>query len=82
MNNDANEVLVPMVIPEDDPGLDIKLKLMNEQKRFQKFRVRDNLEEKIMEEFISFTRYVVFDGDMSQLFIWKEEALAEARLRK
>ena len=82
MNNDANEVMIPMMISEHDQGLEIKLKLINEQKRYQKFRVRDNLEEKIMEEFISFTRYTVYDGPWEQLYIWKEDALNEARKKK
>jgi hypothetical protein len=43
-----------------------------------KFRVVDNLDEKVMKEFISWSRYVVFDEDMAMLYLEKNEAVIEA----
>jgi len=47
-NNDANEVPLFIYINKDDPGAEIKMKLINETKGYMKFRVVDNLEEKVM----------------------------------
>jgi len=54
---------VPIVVKLDkeDPGYEVKMKLINEShKSFMKFRVVDNLEEKIMMEFLSWIRYCEF----------------------
>ena len=54
LNNDANEVPLLVQLNKEDPGYEIKMKLINEtQKNFLKFRVVDNLEDRVMAEFLS-----------------------------
>ena len=82
LNNDANEVPMLVYLNKNDPSFDVKLKLINETKAFTKFRVVDNLEEKVMSEFISWLRFVVFDGDMALLYLAKNEAINEHQKRR
>lgn len=37
----------------------------------------DNLEERVMSEFLSWVRYVEFDGDLATLYLAKNEAINE-----
>lgn len=82
--NDANEVpiIVTLDKEKDQVAYDIKMQLISKTKDFQKFRVVENLEEKVMKEFISWLRYAEFDGDMAQLYLYKNEALIEAQKKK
>ena len=63
---------------KDPNAFEIKMNLVNEKQPFKKFRLVDNLEEKVMHDFISWCRYVEFDGDMAQLYLYKNEAIIEA----
>jgi len=71
--NDANEVPLVVEMLENDPGLEVKLKLINEQRSrgMMKFRVVDNLYEPVMNEFLSWLRFVHFEGDLAPLFLAK-----------
>ena len=82
MNNDANEVPMLVYLNKNDPAFDVKLKLINETKPFTKFRVVENLDERVMTEFISWIRFVEFDGDMAQLYLAKNEAINEHQKRR
>lgn len=62
--------------------MDIKLKLINEQKSYMKFRVVDNLEEKVMMEFLSWLRYSEYDGDLALLYLAKNEAINDYQRRR
>jgi histone-lysine N-methyltransferase SETD3 len=76
LNNDANEVPLIVFLNKEDPGYDIKMKLINEQTKYHiKFRVVENLEEKVMQEFLSWLRYVEYDGDLALLYLAKNEAI-------
>jgi len=70
---------VPIIVymNKTDPGFDTKLQLINETKPFMKFRVVENLEERVMSEFLSWVRYVEFDGDLATLYLAKNEAINE-----
>lgn len=82
MNNDANEVPIIVHLNKEDPGYEVKLKLINEKKDFMKFRVVDNLDEPVMHEFISWIRYAVFDGDLAHLYFAKNNAIIEAQKKR
>lgn len=47
-----------------------------------KFRVVENLEEPIMAEFLSWCRYVLFDGDLAHLYFVKNMAVIDAQKKK
>ena len=54
------------------------MKLINEnQKNFLKFRVVDNLEDRVMAEFLSWLRYSEYEGDLAVLYLAKNEAINE-----
>lgn len=75
---------MPILIKLDqqDPNYAFKMKLINEKNDFKKFRVVDNLDEKIMREFISWVRYVEFDEDVAMLYLEKNEQVIEAQKRR
>ena len=73
-NNDANEVPIYVKFSQSDPGYDIKVKLRNDRKDFQKFRVVDNLHEQVMNDFLGFIRYQSYDGDLAYLYLAKNNA--------
>jgi len=77
LNNDANEVPMLIYLNKNDQAFDVKLKLINETKPWTKFRVVENLDERVMTEFISWVRFTEFDGDMAQLYLAKNEAINE-----
>ena len=78
LNNDANEVPLLVQLNKEDPGYEIKMKLINEtQKNFLKFRVVDNLEDRVMAEFLSWLRYSEYEGDLAVLYLAKNEAINE-----
>lgn len=82
LNNDANEVPLVVYLNKEDPGYDIKLKLINEQRNYMKFRVVENLEEKIMAEFLSWVRYCEYEGDLALLYLAKNEAINEYQRKR
>lgn len=47
-----------------------------------KFRVVDNLEEKVMAEFLSWVRYSEYEGDLAVLYLAKNEAINEHQRRR
>ena len=47
-----------------------------------KFRVVENLEEKVMMEFISWIRYAEFEGDLAVLYLAKNEAINEYQRKR
>jgi hypothetical protein len=44
--------------------------------------VVDNLEERVMSEFLSWVRYVEFDGDLATLYLAKNEAILEYQKKR
>jgi len=71
-------VIVHLRKDKDPNAHDIKMNLINEKQPYKKFRLVDNLEEKVMSDFLSWCRYVEFDDDMAQLYLFKNEAIIEA----
>jgi len=82
LNNDANEVPLLVYLNKNDPGFDVKMKLINETKPFTKFRVVDNFEEKVMSEFLSWIRFVEYEGDMALLYLAKNEAINDHQKKR
>ena len=83
LNNDANEVPLIVHLNKEDPGYEIKMKLINEnQKNFLKFRVVDNLQDRVMAEFLSWLRYSEYEGDLAVLYLAKNEAINEYQRKR
>jgi hypothetical protein len=51
---------------------------MADGKAKEKFRVVENLEEQVMRDLFEWLRFCEYDGDMSILYLLKNEALIEA----
>ena len=75
-------MIVHLEKDKDPNTYEIKMNLINEKQPFKKFRLVDNLDEKVMHDFISWCRYVEFDGDMAQLYLFKNEAIIEAQKKQ
>lgn len=76
MNNDANEVPIKVYFNEDDQYLKMKKDMLSETLSFRKFRVVENLEDRIMFEFLSWVRFVEFDENMTHMYEFKGKELA------
>src|ERR1700691_413738 len=71
LDNDANEVPIRITYNEDDPLITVKKEMINDQADFKKFRVVDNLEDKIMHEFLSWIRFVEYDENIALMYQYK-----------
>jgi hypothetical protein len=52
--------------------------LISDKKGWNKFRVVDNFEEQVMKDFFEWLRFAEYDGDMSYLYLFKNEAVIAA----
>ena len=68
LNNDANEVPIKVRYNEDDSLVGVKKEMINDPTDFKKFRVVDNLEDKVMHEFLSWLRFVEYDENIALMY--------------
>ena len=68
LNNDANEVPLKVYYNEDDPLIKVKKEMINDNADFKKFRVVENLEDKVMHEFLSWLRFVEYDENIALMY--------------
>jgi protein-histidine N-methyltransferase len=76
LDNDANEVPIRISYNEDDPLITVKKEMINDLADFKKFRVVDNLEDKIMHEFLSWIRFVEYDENIALMYQYKGAAIS------
>lgn len=74
LNNDANEVPIKVYYNDDDQYLQMKKEMVPEKANFRKFRVVENLEDRIMYEFMSWIRFVEYDENMAKMYEFKGAA--------
>lgn len=67
-DNDANEFPLVVRLDPEDPLFDQKRKMIWEKNNCRTFRVQANFEEVVMMKFLSFLRFVSFDGNMALFF--------------
>ena|ERR1700689_2212888 len=68
LNNDANEFPFKIYYNLEDPLVNVKKEMINDLADFKKFRVVDNLEDKIMHEFLSWLRFVEYDENIALMY--------------
>ena len=68
LNNDANEVPLKVYYRPDDTMVQMKKDMIGEQYDYRKFRVVENLEERVMWELFSWMRFVEFDDNISLMY--------------
>src|SRR5437879_5775798 len=78
LNNDANEVPLKLSYNIGDQFISIKKEIINDQADFKKFRVVENLEDKVMLEFLSWIRFVEFDENVALIYHYKGAAISAA----
>ena len=78
LNNDANEVPIKVHYNTDDQFIAVKKEMINDNSDFKKFRVVENLEDKVMHEFISWLRFVEFDENIALIYQYKGAAISAA----
>lgn len=76
---EANEVPITVFLQKSDPLYETKMKLINENTHYKRFQVVDTLSDKTMGEFLSWLRFVEFEGDSALLDSAKNAAISEAQ---
>lgn len=67
LNNDANEVPIKVFYNLDDKMKQVKQDMLKDTSDFKKFRVVDNFNERVMQEFLSWLRFVEYDENIMLL---------------
>ena len=65
LNNDANEFPFKIYYDEDDKLITMKKEMIGDESDFKKFRIVANYEEKVMHEFMSWLRFVLYDENIT-----------------
>jgi len=79
--NAENEFPLYIDLDSEDPMYDVKKEVFLDgvEKTETEFRVNGHMKEKVMENFLSWIRFVVFDGDLDELYVTVTEAFDEAK---
>jgi histone-lysine N-methyltransferase SETD3 len=79
--NPENEFPLYIDLDAEDPHYDVKKEVFLDgmEKTLTEFRVNGHMKEKTMDNFLSWIRFVVFDGDLDDLYVKVTDALAEAK---
>ena len=82
LNNDANEYPFKVYYEPEDKLLLLKKEMIGDESEFKKFRVVANFEERIMHEFMSWLRFVLYDENITLLLQYKGAAVSAAENKK
>lgn len=82
LNNDANEVPIKVRYNEEDSLISVKKEMINDPTDFKKFRVVDNLEDKVMHEFLSWLRFVEYDENIALIYQYKGAAISASQRKR
>lgn len=78
LNNDANEVPLKVYYNPDDSMKQVKQDMIKDHSDFKKFRVVETFEEKIMQEFLSWLRFVEYDENITLIMQYQSAAIQAA----
>lgn len=82
LNNDANEVPIKIYYNPDDQYVKVKKEMINDHMEYKKFRVVENLEERVMHEVLSWLRFVEYDENIALIYQYKGAAVAAAQKKR
>lgn len=82
LNNDANEVPIKVFYNEDDKMKQVKQEMLKDTTDVKKFRVVDNFNEKVMQEFLSWLRFVEYDENIMLIYQYQAAAQSAAQRYK
>ena len=71
LNNDANEFPLVVRLKKDDPLLEAKRLMLKEE--LKTFRVMIDFNEAVMPKFLSFLRFVEFDGNLNVFHLMQDQ---------
>jgi len=79
--NAENEFPLNVGLDAEDPHFDVKKEVFLDgmESTVTEFRVNGHMKEKVMENFLSWIRFVVFDGDLDELYVRVTDAYDEAK---
>lgn len=79
LNNDANEVPIKVYYSDDDKLKQVKQEMIKDASDFKKFRVVENLHDKVMQEFLSWLRFVEYDENIMLIYQYQAAAQSAAQ---
>lgn len=82
LNNDANEVPLRVHYSPDDTLKQIKQDMIKDRSEFKKFRVVENLEDRIMQELFSWCRFVEYDENITLIYQYQGAAIQQAKRQR
>ena len=74
LDNDADEYPIKIYYNPDDKMKQIKQDMIKDHSEFKKFRVVDNLNERIMHEMLSWLRFVEYDENITLIMQYQAAA--------
>ena len=74
LDNDADEYPIRIYYNSDDKMKQIKQDMIKDHSEFKKFRVVDNLNERIMHEMLSWLRFVEYDENITLIMQYQAAA--------
>lgn len=79
--NAENEFPLNVGLDPEDPHFEVKKEVFLDgvTSTDTEFRVNGHMKEKLMENFLSWMRFVVFDGDLDELYVRVTDAVDEAK---
>mmetsp|Transcript_14414 Transcript_14414/g.14025 ORF Transcript_14414/g.14025 Transcript_14414/m.14025 type:complete len:246 (+) Transcript_14414:1026-1763(+) len=82
LNNDANEFPFKVYYEEDDKYIQLKKEMIGDDADFKKFRILASYDERIVHEFLSWMRFVLYDEKITLLYEYKGMAITAAQKYK
>lgn len=79
LNNDANEVPIRIFYNPDDKLKQVKQDMIKDTAEYKKFRVVETFNERIMQEFLSWLRFVEYDENIMLLIQYQAAAQQAAQ---
>lgn len=79
LNNDANEVPLKVYYHLDDQLKQVKQDMIGDHSEYKKFRVVENFEDRIMQEFFSWLRFVEYDENITLIYQYQGAAISRAQ---
>jgi len=77
LNNDANEVPLKISYNPDDSLIEVKKGMIKDESDYKKFRVVENLEDRIMFELLSWIRFVEYDENITLIYQYQGQAISQ-----
>jgi hypothetical protein len=74
-NNLENNVYFNVSLDKDDVGYGVKVSQMNDRKDSRMLCVVQHLDKPQTSQFVNFVRYVVFEGDLTEVYLSKNFAI-------